>query len=176
MRGACSSGALSAKAVVRLSDRCVEPCVPEASRANFSSAFLTDVSSFSAPGPFQPSFLSAYLTDAWTLLLRCVAKGSARLSGRCVEPSVPEPFRPRFSSAFLGDSWSLVLRSSFGQGFCPLIGPTRGALCSGAISAKLVARLTDRFVEPCAPEPSRPRFSSAFPTNAWSFSLRSFIG
>ena len=71
------------------------------------------------------------------------AKGSARLSGQCVEPHASDRFRPSFLSGCLGDvwnlfapelsrpkvlpayradAWSLLLRNLFGQVFARLSG------------------------------------------------------
>ena len=83
------------------------------------------------------------------------AQGSVRLSGQSVGFYASEPFRPSFLPAFLNGAWSLLLRSSLGHGFCPLIGPMRGALCSGTLSAM---------------------FLSAYRADAWIFLLRRPIG
>ena len=138
MRGALCSGTYPAKVFARLSDRCVEP---------------------SAPGPFRPRFLPAYWAVAWSLLLRDLfGQGFVCFSDRCVEPCAPEPCRPSFRPAFLTDVWSCLPRNLFGEGFCSLFGPVRGALCSGASSAKVSDVFSGRCVELLAPVTFRPPF------------------
>ena len=157
MRGAFVSGGPSAKLFVRLYDRCVEPDMPELSRPRFFVSFSDQYVEFYVPEASRTSFRSAFLTDVRSVF-------------------VPEPCRPSSFPAFLADARSLLLRSSLGPGFCPLIGPIRGVLCFGTLSAKLFAGFSERCVEPYAPELSRPRVLPAYRTDAWSLMLRNLVG
>ena len=123
----------------------------------FSSAFPTNFVEFYVQEASRTIFRSACLTDVWSVF-------------------VPEPCRPSSFPAFLADARSLLLRSSLGPGFCPLIGPIRGVLCFGTLSAKLFAGFSERCVEPYAPELSRPRVLPAYRTDAWSLMLRNLVG